>query len=148
MPKPWIFICLLGLALPAEAAAPTTVATPLGFDDLITRVETAAKANGLIVVGEASASRAAAARGIKIPGNAVIELFNNDYAVRMLAASRPAGIEAPIRLYLTENDDGSTMLSYRRPSAVFAPYHVRALDRLAKELDGVFAKVVASATSR
>jgi uncharacterized protein (DUF302 family) len=132
----------------ARAEAPIAISTPFRFDDLVSRVESAAKANGLVLVGEASASRAAAARGIAIPGNAVIEVFNNDYAVRMLAASTAAGIEAPLRLYLTENKDGTATLFYRRPSALFAPYHVPALDRMAKELDGLLAKLAADATTR
>jgi uncharacterized protein (DUF302 family) len=38
-------------------------------------------------------------------------VFRNDYAVRMLEASIPAGIEAPLRFYVTENPDGQTRLS-------------------------------------
>lgn len=47
-------------------------------------------------------------------------LFRNDYAVRMLAASVPAGIEAPLRLYLTEGANGKASVTWRDPSAVFA----------------------------
>ncbi|MDD1012050.1 hypothetical protein M5G27_31970, partial [Pseudomonas shahriarae] len=35
--------------------------------------------------GLASASKGAAARGVNIPGNVVLMVFRNDYAVRMLA---------------------------------------------------------------
>jgi uncharacterized protein (DUF302 family) len=62
----------------------------------------------------------------------------------MLAASIAAGIEAPIRLYITENADGSATLSYRTPSAVFAPYMTRRnpdLRAMAKELDAIFAQI-------
>ena len=78
-----------------------------------------------------SARRPDHRRGIDIPGNAVVEVFRNDFAVRMLSASVPAGIEAPLRYYLTENADGSTTLTYRAPSAVFAPYGVSDLDAMA-----------------
>ncbi|MBZ0132384.1 MAG: DUF302 domain-containing protein [Rhodocyclaceae bacterium] len=100
------------------------------------------------LVASASASRGAAARGVKIPGNMVLMVFRNDYAVRMLAASVAAGIEAPLRLYLTENADGSTTISYVRPSAVFAPYGSAALDAMARELDPVFDKIVHDAAGR
>jgi uncharacterized protein (DUF302 family) len=40
----------------------------------------------------------------------------------VLGASVAAGIEAPIRIYVTENQDGTATLSYKKPSAVFAPY--------------------------
>lgn len=48
------------------------------------------------LVAQASASRGAAARGVKIRGNLVLMVFRNDYAVRMLAASVP---EASRRRY-------------------------------------------------
>ncbi len=78
-----------------------------------------------------------------IPGNMVIGVYRPDFAVRMLAASIPAGIEAPIRFYITENADGTATLSYKKPSAVFAPYTDggAALTELAAELDRLFAKI-------
>ena len=98
------------------------------------------------VVTRASASAGAAGRGVKIPGNMVVGVYRNDFAVRMLEASVPAGIEAPIRFYLTENADGTATLSYRAPSVVFAPYKGGdKLKALAGELDGIFAKIAADA---
>jgi uncharacterized protein (DUF302 family) len=115
------------------------------FDALQGRLEKAIADNKMGLVAQASASRGAAARGVKIPGNAVLMVFRNDYAVRMLAASVPAGIEAPIRIYLTENSDGTASVTYRRPSALFAPYRSAELDAMARELDPVFEKIVQDA---
>jgi len=120
--------------------------TPHAFDALTARVEKAVAENKMGLVAQASASRGAAARGVKIPGNAVLMVFRNDYAVRMLAASVPAGIEAPIRIYVTENADGTATATYRRPSALFAPYRNAELDGMARELDPVFEKIVKDAT--
>ncbi|MBI2296101.1 MAG: DUF302 domain-containing protein [Betaproteobacteria bacterium] len=122
-----------------------TVRTRHGFDTLVSRVEKAIADHKMGLVAQASASRGAAARGVKIPGNAVLMVFRNDYAVRMLKASVPAGIEAPLRIYVTENADGTASLTYRRPSAVFAPYASPALDELAKELDVIFGSIVRDA---
>ncbi len=130
---------------PAPYPGTVTVQSPHGFDALMARLEKAIADNGLGLVAQASASRGAAARGIKIPGNAVLMVFRNDYAVRMLEASVPAGIEAPLRLYVTENADGTASITYRRPSAVFGPYGNAKLDALAKELDPIFEKIVADA---
>jgi uncharacterized protein (DUF302 family) len=116
-----------------------------GFDALVARVEAAVATQRMGLVAQASASRGAAARGIKIPGNAVLMVFRNDYAVRMLQASVPAGIEAPLRLYVTEHADGTASLSWRTPSAVFAPYGNRALDDMARELDPVFERIASDA---
>ncbi len=118
------------------------VASKQPFESLVGRLEKSIAASGMGLVAQASASRAAAGRGIKIPGNAVLMVFPTDYAVRMLKASVPAGIEAPLRLYVTENPDGSASVIYRLPTAVFAPYGSPELDAMAKELDPIFEKIV------
>jgi uncharacterized protein (DUF302 family) len=147
---------LAGLVILISATAPSAGKSPypgteirkteFRFGDLRQRLETAIRKNGMFVVTSASASAGAKARGITIPGNMVIGVFRNDFAVRMLDASVPAGIEAPLRFYLTENGDGSATLTYRRPSAVFAPYGSAKLDAMAAELDTLWAKIVADAT--
>jgi uncharacterized protein (DUF302 family) len=122
-----------------------TVASKHGFDALVSRVEAAVSEHKMGLVAQASASRGAAARGVKIPGNAVLMVFRNDYAVRMLRASVPAGIEAPLRIYVTENADGTASLTYRTPSAVFAPYRSDKLNEIVKELDPIFERIVRDA---
>lgn len=111
------------------------------------QAEQTAPSAGMVVMSSAKsfASQGAAARGIRIAGNAVVMVFRNDYAVRMLQASVPAGIEAPLRYYLTESADGTSTLTYRKPSAVFAPYGNAELDRMAAELDPIFAKIAQGA---
>ena len=149
-----VVVVLAGAALLATAqavrAAPegyTSLATPHDFKTLVQRVEAAVTANGLFVVTRASASKGAASRGLTIPGNMVLGVYRNDFAVRMLEASVAAGIEAPIRFYVTENADGSASLAYRAPSAVFAPYEEGspALAALAGELDEIFSAIAAAA---
>jgi uncharacterized protein (DUF302 family) len=130
---------------PGSLPGTVVLPTKLSFDALLERTQKAIEASGMLLVCKASASQGAAARGIKIPGNAVLMVFRNDYAVRMLEASVAAGFEAPIRLYVTENGDGSATLTYRKPSAVFAPYGSAALDKMALELDAVFDKIASDA---
>ncbi|WP_147110330.1 DUF302 domain-containing protein [Tateyamaria sp. syn59] len=118
------------------------------YDQLIADVKTAAKANKMGVVTQAGPTGAAKARGITIPGNRVIGLFNNAYAVNVLNLSTAAMIEAPIRVYVTENADGTATLSYKLPSTVFAPYVPEAGDdlaALADELDAIFASIATKA---
>ena len=144
-------LAMLVLAGASAAAADApypgtrTVASRHGFDELVSRVETAVGDHKMGLVAQASASRGAAARGVKIPGNAVLMVFRNDYAVRMLQASVPAGFEAPLRIYVTENADGTASITYRTPSAVFAPYRSDKLDAMAKELDRIFEGIVRDA---
>jgi uncharacterized protein (DUF302 family) len=146
----FVLLALWAAALSAAAQDATPPGTRMlvskhGFEALVARVEAAIAAQKMGLVAQASASRGAAARGVKIPGNAVLMVFRNDYAVRMLQASVPAGIEAPLRLYVTENADGTASLSWRTPSAVFAPYKNAAIDEMARELAPIFERIASDA---
>ena len=117
--------------------------TPHGYKTLIELLDNAVKANKMGLVTRASATAGAATLGKTIPGNMVVGVYRPDFAIRMLEASVPAGIEAPIRFYITENADSTVTLSYKKPSAVFAPYTDGGakLKELAAELDVIFAKI-------
>lgn len=146
----WGVLCLLALpAWPEEPLSGWAIyPTDKSYADLVADTKTAVKENGLIVVTQAGPTKAAAARGIVIPGNLVIGAFNNDFAVRVLETSTNAMIEAPIRFYVTENEDGTATLSYKTPSFVFAPYVYEggeALRDIAIELDATFQSVAESA---
>ena len=123
--------------------------TKHGFSDLNTRLDQAIAAESMALVTQASASAGASSRGITIAGNRVVGVYRNDFAVRMLEASLAAGIEAPIRFYVTENADGTATLSYKTPTSVFSPYFAEggaALKALAAELDAIFGKIAANAS--
>lgn len=127
---------------PREGWSVTT--TSKSYDQLIADVKTAAKANKMGIVTEAGPTDAAKNRGVTLPGNRVIGIFNNVFAVDILALSTAAMIEAPIRMYVTENEDGTATLSYKEPSTVFAPYMDEAgpeLGTLASALDDIFATI-------
>ena len=156
----------LALALSASAAVsisaaqagtstvqprPGWVVTPTKHDykTLIANVEAAARAHKMGLVTRASATIGAMkVFKKKIPGNMVIGLYHPRFAVPMLEASVAAGIEAPIRVYITENPDHTATLSYKTPSFVFAPYMAEGGDKLKKlaaELDAVFAAIARDA---
>ena len=118
------------------------------YAEMVEAVRAAVGKAPIAIVTQASASDGARMQGKTIPGNRIFGLYRNDYARRMLDASIAAGIEAPIRMYVTENADGTATLSYKTPSAVFSPYFDEGgakLRDLASELDGVFAQVAADA---
>jgi uncharacterized protein (DUF302 family) len=145
----------LFLAVPVFAGGDLTArdgwsVTPTSktFDALVKDTRTAVKANGMGVVTQAGPTAAAKKRGIKIPGNRVIGVFNNNYAVKVLETSTAAMIEAPIRMYVTENEDGTATLSYKTPTTVFTPYLDEggtALALLSTQLDAIFAQIAADA---
>ena len=123
--------------------------TTKSYGDLIGAVKAASKANGMGIVTQAGPTKMAAKRGFTIPGNQVIGVFNNDFAVKILATSTAAMIEAPIRIYVTENADGTATLAYKTPSHVFAPYLEEGgetLQTLASALDTRFAAIATAAS--
>lgn len=126
------------------------IATHQSFAALSDRLDAAVKSEKMGLVTSASASAGAKAAGITIPGNRVVGVFRNDFARRMLSASVAAGIEAPIRFYVTENSNGTATLSYKKPSFVFEPYYNEggpALKSLTAELDAIFAKIASAAST-
>lgn len=157
------FLAATGLALILGASAVSTtlaetfsfegwvsIETKHAFGDLNKKMTRVIKSNKMGRVNTASASAGARGRKITIAGNRVIGVYNNVFAVRMLKASKAAGMEAPIIYYLTENEDGTTTLSYKKPSFVFAPYYATAtpdLKVMAEELDVIFAKIAAEAAA-
>ncbi|MFT4794443.1 MAG: hypothetical protein ACI9ZM_002604 [Paracoccaceae bacterium] len=149
--KPALLIACLALPLTAEAMSPRpgwqVLATTKPYAALLSDLKDAVRAAKMGVVTEAGPTGAAASRGITIPGNRVVGVFRNDFAVRALAASEAAMIEAPIRFYVTEDADGGATLSWKTPSHVFAPYADGGADlqAVARELDAIFAAIGAAA---
>ena len=141
-------IAVSAAASPAPREGWSVIETDMPYQALIDSVKEAAKANKMGVVTEAGPTEAAAARGVAIPGNRVIGVFNNLFAVRMLAASEAAMIEAPVRFYVTEQADGTATLSYKTPGLVFSPYEGDSPEvaKIAAELDAIFAAIAAAAT--
>ena len=140
-----LMIAITGPA-PAEIPAPypgtKIIKTSIAYGKLIKRLDKAVKANKMGLVTRASATMGARSLGIEIPGNMVIGVFAPKFAVRMLKASVAAGIEAPLRFYITEQPSGKSTLTYRLPSSTFAPYGSKDLDKMARELDRIFARIV------
>ena len=141
------------LPLGAKAENPTpypgtlSVMTGKPFDAYVDALKVAIKSNGLGIVSEACAHCGAKKIGVTIPGNRVIMVYHPRFAVRMLKASEAAGIEAPLRLYVTEQEDGMAKLTYRTPSAVFGAYENDGLTEMAAELDGIIEKIVSDSQS-
>ena len=151
----WFPLALIwiGSAAWAElpAALPGWVIQPTGrsYDELVERVDAAVAESPLNVVTRASATVGAKSLGQKIPGNMVVGVFAPQFAIRLLDASVAAGIEAPLRLYVTENPDGTATLSYKTAAYVLAPYAEeggQALTALATELDAILEQIAEQAT--
>lgn len=146
-------LALTGLLFAAVPAHSETVAgyrivhSKSPFAQLEEKLKAAIAKNKMNPVNRASASDGAKGRGVTIRGDAVIGVFRNDFAVRMLEANIDAGIEAPVRLHLVEEADGTSSIRYYLPSAVFGHYDGDAIKALGKELDGIFEQIVKDAAA-
>ena len=136
-------LAVWGWSVPPAAAADTvTRVSRAPFSKVAEALEQSIAEQKMALVCHANAQRGATARGVTIPGNQVMMVFRNDFAVRLLAADPKAGFEAPIRIYLYENPDGTATVTYRTPSAVLAPYPHPAVRAVAAELDPIFKAIV------
>ena len=148
---PMFLASLLSFAAPASDTRAASysphsgvqvVETEQPFTAFTERLTAAIKKHKMGLVAQACANCGAKSIGVTIPGNRVFMIFRPDFAVRMLKASEAAGVEAPIRLYVTEQPNGNARLSYRLPSHTFGDYKVAALDELGAELDIIVARIV------
>lgn len=144
-----LLVLLLALAFPAYAepsAGTVTVETNKPFASYVDALPTAIRENGFNIVGVACAT--CAIQNVfneTVPGNRVFLLFRPDFARRMLRASTEAGIEAPIRIYVTEAEDGTARVAYRLPSDIFGAYRIDELTALGRELDAHLEAILKSA---
>ncbi|MEO0386280.1 MAG: DUF302 domain-containing protein [Pseudomonadota bacterium] len=139
----------MAMATPlTERAGWAVMPTSKTYDALVEATLASVKANKMGVVTQAGPTGMAAQRGFTIPGNRVIGVYRNDFAVSVIGLSVAAMIEAPIRMYVTENADGTATLSYKTPSFVYAPYLEEGgaeLEAIAAELDTIFASIARTA---
>lgn len=115
------------------------------FTKMIREITVAAK-TGLPDPAANPRLRAAAGVGYTIPGDAVVLVFRNDFARRILAVDPRAGIEAPFVVHIRA-DGPRAAISWKRPSAVYAPYGRPEIDAAARELDAIFARIAAEAAA-
>lgn len=134
-------------ALDQNLAGTESRPTAHAYETLISRLDRAIGDHGLGVVARASATMGAKSIGVDIPGNMVVMVFHPRLAVRMLESSIPAGIEAPLRFYITENADGTASLHWKTASSVFAPYANEGIDEMARELDEILSGIAGQAVS-
>ena len=143
-----LMLASVALADIAPRAGWVVLPTEKDHGTLLADLKSAVKANKMGVVTQAGPTATARKRGVEIPENRVVGVFNNVFAVAVLETSTAAMIEAPIRFYVTEDTDGSATLSYKTPSFVFAPYvdeGGEALEALASELDQIFDQIATQA---
>ncbi len=150
-------VVLAALAVPATAesvlGAPegwSVTETDKDYATALADLKAAVKTHKMGLVTEAGPTEVAKERGETIPGNRVVGVFRNDFAVTVIRAAPAAMIEAPIRIMVMEEPDGTGTLAYALPSAVLAPYMDAGGDTLAEvaaQLDTIFGQIVETAAA-
>ena len=123
-----------------EAVGPypgtVSLASSYALADAVRRLEKAVRANGLTLVQTVNSG------GRGQTGVSVILVSSSDYWGRILKLNQLAGMEMPIRIYVTDTGNRTSAVIYRAPSSIFALYDSPELDRIAIDLDQIFAKIV------
>jgi uncharacterized protein (DUF302 family) len=112
-------------------------AVSLGVDEAAEKLASAIAAYPMGLVSHINGQANCAKKGMQVPADQILEVFRPDFAVRVWAADKAAGIDIPLRIYLYEQD-GLTWIAHRKASEVFQPYANPQLDALSEELDVIF----------
>jgi len=118
-------------------------AVSLSVDEAVEKLIAAITAYPMGLVAHANGQANCAKKGIAVPADQVLEVFRPDYAVKVWAAEKAAGIDIPLRIHLYEAD-GRTWIAYRPATEVFKPYSNPQLDVLGGELDVIFNHLLAT----
>jgi uncharacterized protein (DUF302 family) len=118
-------------------------AVTLSVDAAAEKLIAAIAAYPMGLVAHANGQANCAKKGISVAADQVLEVFRPDYAVKVWAADKTAGIDIPLRIHLYEAD-GRTWVAYRPASTVFQSYVNPQLDVLGGELDAIFNQLLAA----
>lgn len=118
-------------------------AVSLSVDEAAEKLIAAIAAYPMGLVAHADGQANCAKKGIAVPADQVLEVFRPDYAVRVWAADKAAGIDIPLRIHLYEAD-ARTWVAHRPASEVFKPHVNPQLDVLGGELDAIFDQLLAT----
>jgi len=118
-------------------------AVSLSVDEAVDKLIAAIAAYPMGLVAHANGQANCAKKGITVPADQVLEVFRPDYAVKVWAADKTAGIDIPLRIHLYEAD-GKTWVAYRPATEIFKPYANPQLDVLGGDLDAIFNQLLAA----
>ena len=104
-------------------------AVSLTVDEAVEKLIAAIAAYPMGMVAHANGQANCAKKGIAVPADQVLEVFRPDFAVRVWAADKTAGIDIPLRIHLYEAVD-RTWIAYRPATEIFKPYANPQLDLL------------------
>lgn len=118
-------------------------AVSLSTDEAAEKLIAAITAYPMGLVAHINGQANCAKKGITVPADQILEVFRPDYAIKVWAADKAAGIDIPLRIYLYEQD-GRTWVAHRPASEVFLSYANPQLNILGGELDTIFTQLLSA----
>lgn len=118
-----------------------TLTSALDADGTIERLKQGVDDAGLRIAAHINGQANARLIGKEVPADQILEIFRPDYALRVWAACKPAGIDIPLRIHVYD-DAGATRVACRMPSSVFAPFDNEPLAAIGTELDALFERIL------
>ena len=118
-------------------------AVSLSVDEAAEKLIAAIAAYPMGLVAHANGQANCAKKGMTVPADQVLEIFRPDYAMKVWAADKTAGIDIPLRIHLYEAD-GHSWVAYRTAAEVFKPYANAQLDAIVVELDAIFNQLLST----
>lgn len=116
-------------------------AVSLGVDDAAQKLIAAVAAYPMGLTAHINGQDNCARKGMDVPADQILEVFRPDYAAKVWAAEKTAGIDIPLRIHLYAQD-GRTWIAHRTASETFRPYANPGLDALGAELDAIFRQIL------
>lgn len=118
-------------------------AVSLGVDDAAQKLIAAAAAVPMGLTAHINGQANCLKKGLDAAPDQILEMFRPDYAMKVWAADKAAGIDIPLRIHLY-GQEGWTWIAHRTASETFRPYDNPALDALGVELDIAFGQILAA----
>ncbi len=116
----------------------------LPADEVVAALKATIEGANMRIVSHINGQANAAKIGKNVPADQILEVFRPDFAVRVWAAYKPAGLDIPLRIHVYEDEDKHTVVQYRTAKTVFAPYQSSGLNMIAEELDTIFETILNS----
>jgi uncharacterized protein (DUF302 family) len=129
----------------AAADGVLRVHSAYGFDETVTRIEAAVRANKIRFFGEIDQSNLAATAHISLRPSKLLLFGNPPLGVQLLTANPLAGLDWPVRMLVAQDADGQVWVAYTDFAFIAHRYGITDRDAVVAMATKVSALVAGSA---
>ncbi len=115
------------------------------FSDTLKKVESALKAEHMMIVARIDHKNMLSMVGAKIKGATTIEFGKPDMGKMLLPMNAAIGLEMPGKIYVFETSDGKVVVSHRKSARQFATYGPE-VAKAGEMMDMTLDKITSAAT--